>query len=345
MALVRLVDIARAANVSVSAVSKALADSPEIGAETKNRIREIAESMGYCSNTLARSLRLGKSNLLGVIVPNNDNPYYSSILQGISEKAREQGYTIIIANSNENAEDEIAAIRSLIAIPVAGILAVPVDLANYEGLQVHLVFLSRFPYRESSSPLSDRSLAHKFSYVVNDDFEGQRLAAACLLDRGIQKVYLLLDTNDPRNTSSFKTYIRLDGYKRALKDAGVPYDPSRVFFNINSIEACYETVLEICSRVSGDRIGICVINDYFSIGAISAINKCGLSIPDQVSIVGYDDVELAQYFLPPLTTVHAANKELGRYGTMHLFHLLNESCDTKQNVSTILSPYLKVRRS
>lgn len=344
MSAVRLSDIAKAAGVSVSAVSKSLADSPQISAETKQKVRKIADEMGYHSNSLARSLRLGKSNLLGVIIPNNDNPYYSGILQGISEHITND-YNVIIANSGEDAERELSAIRSLLSIPVAAILSVPVKIANYDDVSVPLVFLSRYPYRALSAQYPQSAPSKTYSYIVNDDYEGQRLAVSPLAERGFQNIYLFLDTDELENAAAIKSFARLDGYKQGLKENGIPFDAKKVTFHIDSIESCFAATNQICKAHPEGNFAICTANDFTTLGAIAAIKQNDLSIPEQVALIGYDNIESGAYFSPPLTTIHVATKELGHYGAMHIRELLNRESQFPQTIATVLQPTINHRKS
>ena len=148
---VRLIDIAQAAGVSVSAVSKALGNSSELPQATKDRILDYANRLGYRPNFTARSLRLGRSNLLGVLIPDITNAYYASILKGIEAKARSYGFTTIITITNEDSEIEKNTLDAFLSVPVDGILSVPIDLNNYAPLEIPLVLLSRYPFFEGIS--------------------------------------------------------------------------------------------------------------------------------------------------------------------------------------------------
>lgn len=345
MSSVKLADVAVAAGLSISGVSKALANSAEISDGTRERVQRIAVSMGYHSNTLARSLRLGRSNLLGVIIPSSDNPFYSSVLQGIAEVARIQGYTIIIATSNDTVDGEAMAVSSLVSVPVSGILSVPVSFENYQSVTQPLVYLSRYPYRlckgfSSTSPSSGND-----SYVINDDFEGQRIATGHLLDRGYQTIFLYLDAANPKSLSTYKAMVRLDGYRQQLENAGLSYNKKNVFLKVDTIESSYATTKALCEKHPKGEFAICATNDYVSIGALTAIREAGLRVPEQVALIGYDGIELGAYFFPPITTINIANKELGRHGATHLHAVISGQIDRRQNITTILNPFLLNRQS
>ena len=178
---VRLIDIAQAAGVSVSAVSKALGNSSELPQATKDRILDYANRLGYRPNFTARSLRLGRSNLLGVLIPDITNAYYASILKGIEAKARSYGFTTIITITNEDSEIEKNTFDAFLSVPVDGILSVPIDLNNYAPLEIPLVLLSRYPFFEGISYPAHAIPNKEFNYVLSNDFKGQYLATNHLL--------------------------------------------------------------------------------------------------------------------------------------------------------------------
>lgn len=335
---VRLADIAKRAGVSVSAVSKALSGSTELRADTRERICALAREMGYGPAAPA-----AESKLLGVVLPNMDNPYYASILQGITEGAREYGYTSVVAASQDSVREEEAALRHLTALPIQGLLAVPVRVDSYAAITQPTVLLSRFPYRELTATRAFPVAAGSYSYIVCDDCEGQRLAARALLDHGLREIYLLLGAAGSENADAYKTYARLEGYQQALSEGDIPYDARRVRFDVTTPRECYAAVRSICREASAFPIGICVTNDYAALGAIAAVRDCGRSIPEDVALVGYDDIEQSAFFSPPLTTVHLPNKEIGRYGIRHLHEVLQGGPRT--GLSTILLPYLQPRQS
>ena len=336
MGNVRLADIAKRAGVSVSAVSKALSGSTELRADTRERICALAREMGYRPAAAPATAKL-----LGVVLPNMDNPYYANILQGITAGAREYGYTVALAASRDSMGEEEAALHQLAALPVQGFLAVPVRVESYAALTQPTVLLSRFPYRELTATPSFPITADSHSYIVCDDCEGQRLAAKALLDRGLREIYLLLGAAGSENADAYKTYVRLEGYQQALAEGGIPYDARKVRFDVTTPKECYHAVRQIC-RDAAFPIGLCVTNDYAALGAISAVRDCGRSIPEDVALVGYDDIAQSAFFSPPLTTVHLPNREIGHHGVRSLHEILQGG---GAGPSTILLPYLQTRQS
>lgn len=336
---VRLKDIAELAGVSVSAVSKALKGSPEIGAETRDRIQKIAAEHGFQPNSSARSLRLGKTLRLGVILPGYTN-VYNGMLKGIEDSAKANNYTTIVMNSQDIAQNEQEALAALLAMPVDGIISVPISLANYATVTVPTIFISRYPYRDFSGT-EQASTQH--SYVITDDYEGQRLAVRHLLSCCGANHYVLLGSSDLQSVAGIKEHIRLDSYRAEMEASGLTYDESRVFFDVTSLEAGYEAGMQIC-RAAKAPFGICATNDYIAIGVMRAIDACDLRIPEDVSIIGYDDFELCTYLNPPLTTVHCSKYSIGKYSVQQMMDMMKAS-DKGKVIQTVLKPQLIIRSS
>jgi LacI family transcriptional regulator len=337
--ITRLKDIAEIAGVSVSAASKALKDSPEIGIETRNRIKEIAEVYGYQPNSSARSLRLGKTSRLGVILPGYTN-VYNGMLQGIEDSAKANHYTTIVMNSQDNAEREQEALQSLLVMPVDGIISVPVSLEKYADIKVPTVFISRYPYREVPG-VSQKHTEH--CYVITDDYEGQRLAVQHMLSCCGSNHYILLGSSDLQSVAGIKEHIRLDSYRTELESSGIEYDASRVYFDATTLEAGYQIGMKIC-QTAKPPFGICATNDYVSIGVMHAVNACGLQVPKDVSIIGYDNFELCTYLNPSLSTVHCSKYSIGKYSVLQIMDTLNSN-ESNRVIQTILKPRLILRAS
>lgn len=336
---VTLKDVSKKAGVSVSAVSKALKDSPEIGEETKARIISIANEMNYHPNTSARSLRLGKTNRIGVILPNNSYSY-NQVLNGISEVALQNDFVVVTVSIADDPQREKKAIDGLISMPVDGILAVPIHLDNYDHVSVPVVFMSRYPYRDSDSFFSRRI---NDSFVITDDYSGQRLATRELIRTCGEKLFILLGSDDTDSVAGMKESIRLNGYKDELNASGIPFDAGRVERRIITLEDGYKAASMICKKAE-PPFGICVTNDFVAIGVIRAAVENGLRIPEDVKIVGFDDFDFSGSLNPPLTTIHCSRFSLGSYATQNIISQIRSHLGSRA-VHTILQPQLIKRQS
>lgn len=335
---ITLGDIAQHAGVSKSAVSKALRNCPDISADTRNRIMEIAENLGYSPNNIARSLRTGKTNLIGVLVPNSANVYYSAILQGIESTVKSLNHTIVINNTGENPETEQAALRSLTKIPVDGIISVPVNCDNYREFPLPHIFISRYPYRESMRESQRANL----SYVLNDDYMGQYLATSHLIERGYKNLALVIDSATSKNVRGIKTRIRIDAFKQAIADNKIEREPTLLITNTDSITDAYlETRKHL--EITDFPIAFSASNDNTAIGVLHAIHEKGLDIPSQVGVIGYDDVEFSSHLMPPLTTMHISKENMGTLAARMLVDMIVGKPHPHEQI--LLKPYVISRNT
>lgn len=328
-------DIAHVAGVSKSAVSKALRGCSDIGLETQRRIVEIARNMQYEPNNTARSLRVGRSNLIGVLIPNYANTYYSHVLQGIDFAARAHNYTVMLNNTSEDSQAEINALRSFSSVSADGIIAVPVNQNNYRHLSVPCVFISRYPYLDKKAGGGEDAPA----YVLNDDFSGQYLAIQHLIDRGFRRIILIIDSDDDSTGRGIKTCIRVKAYKQALEANGIRFDPNCVQKNINTLTDAY-MVAKVLLDVMEFPLAFAASNDNTALGLLHAVNEKKLEIPKQVGIIGYDDLEFSPHLCPPLTTMHISKVNMGSIATKMLVGIIDGSQDASQ---ILLQPYIVPR--
>ncbi len=340
---VRLKDVAMAAGVSVSAVSKALLGKAEINPKTAEKIIRVAAEIGYYPNSAARSLRLGKTCRIGVILPNFTNAY-SGILRGCEETAKRFGYTTVVLNYDDDDALEIERINTLISMPVDGILAVPADIKLYRDKPIPTVFISRYPYRTVKGITSEsHDDLRKDHCVISDDYEGQRIATEHLLKCRGANLYIMLGTRNIHSAAGIKNYIRLDGYKKGLSDAGIPFDESRVIMDVDTIEEGYRAGLALCKRAS-TPFGVALTNDLVSAGVLRALAETRLRVPEDVCVVGYDDIDICAYYNPPLTTVHCTKKTIGTYAMQQIQNIIGGT-GADSGVKMVLQPHLVFRNS
>ena len=338
---VTLKDIAEIAGVSKATVSKALREEADISLETQQRVKRIAKSMGYSPNNLAIYLRNGTVKAIGVLVPDNTNPYNALILKGVEAKAQEAGYIVIIANTNSNAEREKEILNSFISMKLEGILSIPTWLENYCNIDIPFILMSRFPYHEPYISGIDHKIRKSFNYVVNDDFLGEYMAAEHLIQQGYRELFLILGSTDESNAEGIMNLTRMDGFKKALSDYGMPSAEDHIISNINTLHESYRAVFGILSKYGGP-VGLCLNTDYLATAAFSAACDMGISIPERLGIVGYDDIESAKYLTPALTTVNQSKFAIGSQSVEHLINGRYSSGHTWQKV---LAPTLCLRKS
>lgn len=183
-------------------------------------------TMGECAQN-------DNGGALGVLVPDNTNPYNALVLKGVEAKAQEAGYIVIIANTNSDAEREKEILNSFVSMKLAGILSIPTWLENYCERNVPFILMSRFPYHEPYISRIEHKIRSSFSYIVNDDFLGEYMAAAHLIRQGYRDLYLVLGSTDKSNAEGIMNLTRMDGFKKALSDHSIPYSESHILSGIN----------------------------------------------------------------------------------------------------------------
>ena len=331
-----LKDVAKLAGVSTAAASKALRGEKDIGPETRARVEKIAESLGYCTNNLAIYLRNGSIKALGVVMPDSFNPYNALVLQGVEEKAKELGYNVIIGNTNCDRALERDLLKSFVSMKVSGILAIPSWLENYKTIPVPLIIMSRFPYMEPYASKAHAILRPDVQYIVNDDFSGQYLAVEHLIQRGFRNNYLIIGSTEPDSAEGVMNLMRKDGYRKALADAGIAFAEDHVIENVRSIHESYRVVTQLLKSGAG-RIGLCMNMDHLALAA----HDCGARIPEDIGLVGYDDIDSAKYMTPALTTISQSKYAIGAQSAIQVIN----ARDGTEPWRKVLKPTLVVRRS
>lgn len=323
-------DIARKAGVSVMTVSRALNNKSDISSETKNLILKIARNMNYTPDGLAKGLTTRKTNTVGVIIPTMDN-FYAEVVDGIGYELRERGYSLILCNSHGDADEEIKLIRLLREKRVDGMIINPLQKDNryvdeLKSSQISFVFFNRY------------TEALKCDYVVNDNVYGAYLAVDHLIQKGHRRIIYLCAK--PAASSGKE---RIAGCKKAITDNGLHSDSLKVVMCQPTIESCYKIVKEIISEQE-EFSAIFVWDDHHACGAYKAIFEAGMHIPNDIALVGYDDIEISKYLFPPLTTIRQANYSIGENSARVLLDRLNSN-DSVSVRKIVIRPELMVRES
>jgi LacI family transcriptional regulator/LacI family repressor for deo operon, udp, cdd, tsx, nupC, and nupG len=326
-------DIARAANVSHSTVSRALRDSPLISAEVRRRVQDLAHEMGYIPNAIAQSLKQQRTDTVGLIVTSIADPFYADVIKGIEETARPAGMSVFISATYNDESQELAVIDTFHRRKVDGIIVVSSRIArNYQHLRrldVPAVLVN------NEANVGGQTL-HS---VLIDDYVGASLAMRHLIGLGHRHIGYLGITNRP-----FSNEQRHRAYVDALCSAGLPIDPRSIVI-VESPSPDADDVLASAQQMphmlaSGVSAVFCY-NDLIAIGALIACREHGVAVPRQISVVGFDDIALAQYVSPALTTVVQPRRDLGGRAMQMLLALMDE----RPAANVVLEPTLAVRAS
>lgn len=326
-------DIAKKLNVTASTVSRALNDHPSISQATKKLVIAVADKMNYQTNSIAAALRNGKSNTIGVIVPELNRFFFSTIIKGIEEVVSKAGYNVMVCQSNDLLEKEKESINSLLKLRVDGILVSYAKEAN--NFDHFLEVLSK------SVPLilfdrTDDSL--NVESVVIDDHLGSFKATEHLIQQGCKR---LVHFSGPQNVSSYRERKR--GFLDALAHYSLPTTSESVIDSQLDYDSGYEHGETI---LSWDELpdGIYAASDYSAIGAITRLKEAGILIPDQVAVVGLANEPFTSFVEPPLSSINLHAHKMGQFAAQIFLNQVQNKQIFNMG-KTVLRPELIVRAS
>lgn len=311
-----LKDIAEELGITVTTVSKALKDYPDISQDTKKKVNKLAEKLNYQPDSQAVALRGKGSNTIGLIIPEIVHFFFSNVIKGIMNYSEEKGYRLLITLSNNSLEMEKKQINLLFGTKVDGVL---VSLANetkntkhfkvFEDYDVPLVMFDK---------VDEQFNCNK---VTIDDSQGGYEATKHLIEKGCKRIAHIRGPKNPLNSKG-----RFDGYKKALLENDIPFDSTLVKECTDvTFEEGYQFGQELVSGKTRPD-GIFTVTDQVGVGAMNAIKDAGFSVPDDIKIVGFSDSQIAQVSHPPLSTIHQPGYEIGETAVK----LLIEDIELKQ---------------
>jgi LacI family transcriptional regulator len=303
-------DVARHAGVSPMTVSRALRDDPRVSPETKARVMRAVNALGYRRNEVARNLRLGRSSgLIGLIVTNLANPFYSQLALGIEATAAENGTRVTLGNSGEDVARERQLVHDFASRRLDGIIVVP---AGNDHKHLHPAQLAGTPVVLAASP----PVRFEADAVLLDDFGGSWDATHRLIEAQHRKIAFL-----GLQTSSWTGSERFRGYCAALDEAGIPLDDRIISRQQRDVTAAERAMLELLD-IEDPPTAVFTANNRNTIGAYRAIRARG----SDIALAGFDDFELADMLSLPLTVVSYDPRELGRRAA----ELLRDRIDNPQ---------------
>lgn len=296
---IKLKDIADRTGFSINTVSRALRDDKRISETTRSIIKQTAQDMGYIRNIVAGSMRLNRSRTIGVISADSANPFFAEVIQGIEEKARSLNYNILLINTEEQAKNEQEAIRLLLGRQVDGLVIAPIyrdsdTLSLYRTLTIPYIFVGRY-----IEGLQEHSILH-------GDVEGQAMAVDYLLERGHTKILYIAG---PKNISN--TIDRLQGLRKAYEKRGLQVEKSYIFSSSGHMEDGYARVNQALNKGLTFTAVVC-FNDLLAIGALKSLHENSLSVPDEIEVIGFDNLAMSQFMNPRLSTIEVPKNLLGK---------------------------------
>ena len=292
-------EVAKLAGVSVATVSRVLNDKPNVSPELRSRVLQAVEKLNYQRNRVARSLRAKTSLIIGLIISDIQNPFFTSVVRGVEDVAYDHGYTLLLCNSDEDPAKERLYIDIMLAEKVAGVIISPVaEVDNYSNVLLQ----AGVPVVAMDRRMRDLEV----DTVIVNNVEGVYQAIGHLIERGHRRIGFI---GGPTRTTTGRE--RQEGYQKALAEHGLGLEQVLVKIGDFKQDSGYQMACQLL-EMDDPPTAIFTANNLMTLGALNAIHEKKLSIPQEVAIVGFDDMSWAQSLAPPLTAVAQPTYELGR---------------------------------
>jgi len=306
--MANIYDVAHAAGVSISTVSHVLNGTRYVSPDTTAKVLAAIEQLNYRPSSLARAMVRQETRTIGLIVPDIGNPFYADLGRGVENYGYEAGYNVLLCNSDRMAEKETAYLDMLISKRVDGVIYATSDRAEERlaPLRAHGVPVVTF----------DRDYAG-ISAIMLDNYSGGMAATCHLVELGHRRIACI---TGPETLSLSSDRVR--GYRAALEAGGLPEDPALILHGDYTYGSGHVAAIAFMS-LPDPPTAIFACNDAMAIGAMAALRELGLCVPEQVSVVGYDNITASAFACPPLTTIATPIRELGE----QLCQLLLDSID------------------
>jgi LacI family transcriptional regulator len=328
---VRIDDVAQKCGLSIATVSRALDGAKSVSRSSRDKVLQAVAELNYTPNELARGLARNKSNIIGIVVSDISTFFSSTILSTIEKQATQAGHSLMVCNILEDLEKEKKYIRTFEQMRVQGIILM------HEGMDSELLQMLehiKVPIVCSSVRLKQMNI----SCVIVDDEQATYDAVTYLISMGHKRIAYFGFISE--NTSIGRT--RYDGYRRALQESGIVIDKDLIFTGGMDLENGYQFMHELVNR-RNSATAVFSGSDDLAIGALSCANDIGVKIPEEISIVGFDNSKITPFIRPALTTVSQSFEDLG----IRTIELLEEHIQNphKEPIEIIIPHFLQIRQS
>lgn len=318
---IKIKDVAKAAGVSVTSVSRVLNGEQYVSAEIKQRVNEAINELGYTPSHIARSLKRKKTNLIGVIVSNITSNFFSTILSSIEETVDQHHYNLLVCNIMENTDKELRYLQTFQEMRVDGIIIMHEKVNDDIRRFLHQ---TKIPIIFCASPVDPA-----FPRVTVDDFSAAYDATRFLGDLGHQRIAFI--GGDLEDVSSGRK--RYEGYLKAITDIGLTIEPRWIKFGDYQVKSGYEQMKAILQE--GPRpTAVFAASDDMALGAMNCLHDCGFHVPEQMSVIGFDGSELTELTRPRLTSMQQPIAMIGRLSVELLLEAI-QNPDQSATLTTV----------
>ncbi len=317
-------DVAERSGVTVTTVSRMLNGRGYVSEKTKKKIRQAMKELNYQPNAFARALSLNRSNFIGLIVPSASHMFFCKVIDYVEHYVAKNGYKLLLCNSNLEPQKEIEYFNMLSANKVAGVIIASRTQNIDKNIAIDAPVIS-----------IDRIISDSIPSICSDNYQGGVLAAEHLISKGCKKL-AHISGSAALNMDANKRYY---GFKEVCEKKGIPYivlDATEEQF----LSMHYETMINKLLNDHPDVDGIFTSNDIIAAQSITICNKRGIKIPDQMKIVGYDNIDLCTLYSPTITTIHQSVNEICQYAVESIIF----KADNKTMPSRITFPVSLIER-
>lgn len=320
-------DIAKKIGVSVATVSRVINNRSGYSPETEKKVLKVIDKLGYCPNALARGLVGKKIKTIGVLMPSVSSMVASKILNGIEDAAHNKNYSVIICNTDNSGKRTINYLRVLREKQIDGIIVVSEILTDeyinvIKKMEVQIVLVSTI------------TKGNNFTFIKVDDAKAAYQTTEYLINKGHKNIAMISGTKD----DVVAGIPRVKGYLKALEDYGLPKKKENIVygdFSFDSGKICMEKLLKQSPKISA----VFAASDEMAIGALSAAYRHRINVPEQLSVIGYDNTKLAQMTVPPLTVLSQPFYQMGYEGLSMLISKIKG-----ENVESKILPHIIIER-
>lgn len=314
-----LKDVAKRAGVSVGTTSRVINKHPSVSDEKRDRVLKAIDELGYKCNAIAKSLKMQKTKTIGVIIPDIANEYYADIVRGAEDIASKADYSIILCNTDCKEKNELATIKMLAEKQVDGIIMITYKLTLKTSRQLTDTGL---PYVMVSTHVRNKNMA---SVNISND-QAAYDAVQYLISGGHRRIAMITGPLDDVEGGVY----RLNGYKRALRDNNIEYDPNLICESDYHYATGYSGMLKLL-ECNIRFTAVIAASDHTIIGAAKALKEKNVRIPEDIAIMGFDNLAITEYTQPAITTVEQPRYEMGSLSVRQLLKMINgEELEEKQ---------------
>ncbi|WP_458734198.1 substrate-binding domain-containing protein [Zobellella taiwanensis] len=324
-------DVAAKAGVSISTVSHVLNRTRKVSDAARTRVEQAVRELNYAPNSVARSLKVNHTRTIGMLVTTSVHPFFAEVVQAVEDLCFELGYSLILCNTENRPERQLMHLRMLLEKRVDGLLVICTDTPPSLTELLH-------QHPELPLVMLDWSRNNDFADIIHDNADiGGHLAGKYLIEQGHRR-FACITGQLHKGTSR----LRLDGFTSALAEAGLTLPPDHIIEGDFETDSGYRAMQALLRRQT-DATAVFAFSDTMAFGALCAITQAGLRVPRDISVIGYDDVNLARFTSPPLTTISHPKRTLGRWALELLLKRIKEKDHRPEQLE--LQPRLVVRES